>query len=183
MQRHDHRSRSQISRAPAPPCLERRTTTAPRKTTECGNNIVRKPDSYSDCNFISYYLQLYTWQNEAKFGSSIKDIERRKDQSNVRRPLAAQIMEPIFHEFIDENGGGSPLCVSRKQHTASYDSRPATSVRYFSYSAREIRAPSRSTRARSFAGNEVCMSSTRFHGAKGVSPVERGTNLDGWIFW
>lgn len=61
----------------------------------------------------------------------------------------------------------------------SYDSRFATSVVYFSYSAREIRPPSRSTRARSFAGKEACTSSTRFQGAKGVTPVERGTNSDG----
>ena len=49
-------------------------------------------------------------------------------------------------------------------------------------SAREIRPPSRSTRARSFADKKVCISSTRFHGAKGVSRVERGTNSEVCIF-
>ena len=57
-----------------------------------------------------------------------------------------------------------------------------TSAIYFSYSARDIRMPSRSTRARSFAGKTVCTSSMRFHGAKGVSHVERGTNSDGSTF-
>src|SRR6266404_5567218 len=64
-------------------------------------------------------------------------------------------------------------------HTQHYDSRLVTSVIYFSYSGREIRLPSRSTRARSFAGREAWISSTRFHGARGVSHVERGTNSDG----
>jgi hypothetical protein len=64
----------------------------------------------------------------------------------------------------------------------SYDSRLAISTMYFSYSAREIRPPSRSTRTRSFAGKDVCTSSTRFHGASGVSHAERGTYSDGLTF-
>jgi hypothetical protein len=57
-------------------------------------------------------------------------------------------------------------------------SRPPIPIMYLSYSAREIRPPSHSTRARSFADKKVCTSSTRFHGARGVSQVERGTNSD-----
>ena|SRR4029079_6081637 len=55
-------------------------------------------------------------------------------------------------------------------------------AKYFSYSAREITPPSCLTRARSLAGNEACMSSTRFQGASGVSHVERGTYSDGLVF-
>jgi hypothetical protein len=55
-------------------------------------------------------------------------------------------------------------------------------AKYFSYSARDITPPSCSTRARSLAGNEACISSTRFQGASGVSHVARGTYSDGLVF-
>jgi hypothetical protein len=55
-------------------------------------------------------------------------------------------------------------------------------AKYFSYSAREITPPSCLTRARSLAGSEACISSTRFQGASGVSHVERGTYSDGLVF-
>src|SRR5262245_12217407 len=55
-------------------------------------------------------------------------------------------------------------------------------AKYFSYSAREITPPSCLPRARSLAGNEAWISSTRFQGASGVSHVERGTYSDGLVF-
>ena len=52
-------------------------------------------------------------------------------------------------------GACQPKVRSRRS-LPTYDSRPPTSVMYFSYSSREIRPLSRSTRARSFADKKIC---------------------------
>jgi hypothetical protein len=85
-------------------------------------------------------------------------------------------INPVPKTF--ESGGLKTRTPCTDEGLPTYDSRPPTSVMYFSYSSREIRPPSRSTRARSFADKKICTSSTRFHGASGVSDVERGTNAD-----
>ena len=54
-------------------------------------------------------------------------------------------------------------------------SRSATCARYFSYSARVIRPPSRATRSWSRFDSEACTSSTRFHAASGTTRVGRYT--------
>src|SRR5439155_3293684 len=97
---------------------------------------------------------------------------RQNTTGGVTLPFAIRVNEL----YSGSSGVASKLSGGHTQH---YDSRLVTSVIYFSYSGREIRLPSRSTRARSFAGREAWISSTRFHGARGVSHVERGTNSDG----
>src|SRR5262245_6646267 len=79
---------------------------------------------------------------------------------------------------MSQMGPTSVIQRFRKVPQRHYASRLAISEIYFSYSTREIRLPSRSTQARSFVGKEAWRSSTRFHGARGVSHVERGTNSD-----
>src|SRR5262245_52025572 len=83
---------------------------------------------------------------------------------------SAQWQPPLVGEFIAHYSklyAGPNRVVSKFPggHTQYYDSRLAISVIYFSYSARESRPPSRSTRARSLAGRDAWISSTRFHGA------------------
>src|SRR5580692_5440454 len=57
-------------------------------------------------------------------------------------------------------------------------SRSATWARYFSYSARVIRPPSRATRSWSRFDSEACTSSTRFHAASGACDPGCGTYSD-----
>ena len=112
-------------------------------------------------------------------------------RARIEYPLRTTISQGGLHHFAamqlmdmrKGNPGSSPavrtpqLVLSLAARLKSHSS--VTSLRYFSYSALESRLPSRSTRARSFAGKEACISETRFQGAIGVSHVERGTNSDG----